>query len=135
MPIILGCTIALFAIEHRMTGTFFRATSSEATGRIVLSDKTRLLVSHLLLLFHNIPHESMLSRRLLLTMPRGSRHSAFCVCKRFLDRVLSTALRQAQCTSSGTLFIVRCCWTVLEFLRPEVPQQEEYRCYYFGNNE
>lgn len=141
-PLILENFILLYHAETGIatsvaaaSAAFSRASSSETAGRIILCNQLRLLISHLLLLFHNIPHESMLSRRLLLTMPRGSRHSAFCVCKRFLDRVLSTALRQAQCTSSGTLFIVRCCWTVLEFLRPEVPQQEEYRCYYFGNNE
>jgi hypothetical protein len=62
MPIILRSSIALLAIEYRMTGTFFRASSSEASGRVVLGDKLGLLVSHFLLLFHNIPHESMLSR-------------------------------------------------------------------------
>lgn len=72
MPIILGCTIALFAIEHRMTGTFFGATSSEAAGRIVLSDKTRLLVSHLLCCLHNIPLEYVIPHSVALHVARVS---------------------------------------------------------------
>ena len=132
-PLILENFVLLYHAETGIatsvaaaSAAFSRASSSEAASWIVLCNQTRLLVSHLLCRFHNIPHESMLSRRLLHTMPRGFRHGAFCVCKRF-ERGLSTG--------SGTLFIIHCCRGFLEFLRPEVPQQEEYRCYYFGNNE
>ncbi len=48
-----------FALEAKcITHTFIcRAASSEATGRVVLCDKTGLLVSHLLCCFHIIPLE------------------------------------------------------------------------------
>ena len=72
---------AVFAFIFALVATFRWATCSEATSRIVLCYQTGLLVSHLFCCLHNIPHESMLSRRLLHTMPRGFRHSVFCVCK------------------------------------------------------
>lgn len=78
-PLILENFVLLYHAETGIatsvaaaSAAFSRASSSEATGRIVLSDKTRLLVSHLLCCLHNIPLEYVIPHSVALHVARVS---------------------------------------------------------------
>ena len=82
-PLILENFILLYHAETGIatsvaaaSAAFSRTSGSEATGRVVLGDKTGLLVSHLLCCLHNIPLEYVIPHSVT---HHAARVSARCV--------------------------------------------------------